>query len=63
MALSFQQVTRDPSFTGGGNRPDLTPDHQVDFEIGSNWSTWVRRIRRSSLLSMVMLGIVKCLLK
>jgi hypothetical protein len=27
-------VTRGPSFTGLGNRPDLTPAHQQDFFMG-----------------------------
>ena len=29
-----QTVTRGPSFTGLGNRPDLTPCHQQDFLTG-----------------------------
>src|SRR5262245_42942919 len=35
MSETFQAVTRGPSFTGRGKRPVFTPDHQVDFEMGS----------------------------
>ena len=40
-------VVRGPSFTGRGNRPFLTPAHQLDRDIGSRWRTSGRRMRRS----------------
>lgn len=35
MSSARHAVIRGPSFTGLGYRPDLTPDHQVDFETGT----------------------------
>jgi len=34
ISATRQTATREPSFTGFGNRPDLTPAHHVDFFIG-----------------------------
>ena len=34
MSSTRQAVTRGPSFTGLGKRPDLTPSHQQDFFTG-----------------------------
>ena len=34
MSSTRQAVVRSDSFTGFGNRPDFTPAHHVDFEIG-----------------------------
>lgn len=34
MSSTRQTVVRGPNFIGFGNRPVLTPVHQVDFETG-----------------------------
>ena len=34
MSSTRHAVVRGPSFTGLGNRPDFTPDHQVDLQTG-----------------------------